>query len=54
MPQQRGDKALILLVGGEKGGTGKTTLALHFALHRLRAGAQVLLIDSDRQGSAAA
>jgi chromosome partitioning protein len=45
---------LIVLVGGEKGGTGKTTLALHLAVHRLRAGAQVLLIDTDRQGSAAA
>jgi len=45
---------MIVAVLGEKGGTGKTTLATNLAGLRAAAGAglQVLLVDADRQGSA--
>lgn len=43
---------MIVLIGGEKGGTGKTTLATTLAGRRAAAGADVLLVDTDRQGSA--
>ncbi len=43
---------MIVLVGGEKGGTGKTTLATSLAAMRAAAGRDVLLVDTDKQGSA--
>lgn len=43
---------MIILIGGEKGGTGKTTLATNLAAMRALAGRDVLLIDTDIQGSA--
>ena len=43
---------MILLVGGEKGGTGKTTVATNLAALRALAGFDVLLVDTDPQGSA--
>ena len=43
---------MIVLVGGQKGGVGKTTLAVNLAAMRSRAGRDVLLVDADRQGSA--
>lgn len=43
---------MIILVGGEKGGTGKTTLATNLAAIRALVGRDVLLIDTDPQGSA--
>lgn len=43
---------MITLIGGEKGGTGKTTLATNLAALRAAAGSDVLLVDTDRQGSA--
>ena len=43
---------MIVLVGGEKGGTGKTTLATNLAALRAGSGRDVLLVDTDRQGSA--
>lgn len=43
---------MIVLIGGEKGGTGKTTVATNLAAMRTLAGFDVLLIDSDPQGSA--
>ena len=43
---------MIILVGGEKGGTGKTTLATNLAAMRAASGSDVLLVDTDRQGSA--
>jgi len=43
---------MIILVGGEKGGTGKTTLATNLAAMRAAQGVDVLLVDTDRQGSA--
>lgn len=43
---------MIILVGGEKGGTGKTTIAVNLAAIRTRKVADVLLIDTDRQPTA--
>jgi chromosome partitioning protein len=45
---------MIVAVLGEKGGTGKTTLATNLAGMRAAEGQgrDVLLIDADRQGSA--
>lgn len=43
---------MIVAVLGEKGGTGKTTLATNLAGMRAAAGHDVLLLDADRQGSA--
>jgi chromosome partitioning protein len=43
---------MIVLVCGEKGGTGKTTLATNLAAMRAASGRDVLLIDTDPQGSA--
>ena len=42
----------VILIGGEKGGTGKTTVAVNLAAARARAGHDVLLVDTDPQGSA--
>jgi len=42
----------ITVVGGEKGGTGKTTLATNIAAMLARDGKDVLLLDTDRQGTA--
>ncbi|TVR63807.1 MAG: chromosome partitioning protein [Candidatus Competibacteraceae bacterium] len=43
---------MIILIGGEKGGTGKTTLAVNLAALRALHGRDVLLIDTDIQASA--
>ena len=43
---------MIILIGGEKGGTGKTTIATNLSAMRALAGRDVLLIDTDPQGSA--
>lgn len=45
---------MIILIGGEKGGTGKTTVATNLAVVRARAGRDVLVVDTDTQRSAAA
>ena len=45
---------MILAVGNVKGGVGKTTLAINIAIARARAGRDVLLVDGDEQGTAAA
>lgn len=42
----------VVLFGGEKGGTGKTTLATNMAAMLALAGKDVLLLDTDRQGTA--
>lgn len=39
----------VILVGGEKGGTGKTTDAVNLAVMRALAGSDVLLLDADKQ-----
>jgi chromosome partitioning protein len=43
---------MILVVGGTKGGSGKTLLATNLAVLRAAAGRDVLLVDADEQGSA--
>ena len=40
---------MIILIGGEKGGTGKSTLATNLAAMRCRRGRDALLIDADPQ-----
>ncbi|KJW03736.1 AAA family ATPase [Rickettsia argasii] len=45
---------MIVLIGGEKGGTGKTTIATNLATIRMQTGHDVLLVDTDKQGSASA
>ena len=42
----------ITVFGGEKGGTGKTTLAVNIAAMLAMKGKDVLLLDTDRQGTA--
>jgi chromosome partitioning protein len=42
----------LILIGGEKGGTGKTTLATNLAAMRALVGRDVLLVDTDVQASA--
>jgi chromosome partitioning protein len=43
---------MILVVGGVKGGSGKTTVAINLAVMRSLVGFDVLLIDADDQESA--
>jgi chromosome partitioning protein len=40
---------MILLLGGEKGGTGKSTIAVNLAVWLAKNGADVMLVDTDRQ-----
>ena len=42
---------MIIVFGGEKGGTGKTTLATNIASELVLRGKEVLLMDTDRQES---
>ena len=42
---------MLLVIGGIKGGTGKTTLATNFAVMRSADNRKVLLIDADEQRS---
>jgi chromosome partitioning protein len=51
-PQQKKPNPIVL-VGSEKGGVGKTTVAFNLAVMRARAGKNVLLVDTDKQGSSA-
>lgn len=43
---------MIVLIGTEKGGTGKSTIATNLAAMRAGEGYDVLLLDTDTQGSA--
>lgn len=42
---------MIIVIGGEKGGTGKTTIATNLVQMRASKGHDVLLIDTDKQAS---
>ncbi len=42
---------MILLIGGEKGGTGKSTLATNLCACLATVGCDVLLLDADRQST---
>lgn len=44
---------MILLVGSQKGGTGKSTIAVNLAVAHAVAGRDVILVDADAQRSAA-
>ena len=43
---------MIVVVAAEKGGTGKSTLAVHLVGWATRDGRDVMLVDADRQGTA--
>jgi chromosome partitioning protein len=43
---------MVIVVGGIKGGSGKTTVVTNLAVMRAAAGRDVLVIDTDRQGTA--
>ena len=44
---------MIVLIGGQKGGTGKSTIATNLAVFLAHAGRDVLLLDADRQATTA-
>ena len=44
---------MILLVGSNKGGSGKTTVSCNLSYALANSGKEVCLVDADRQGSAA-
>jgi chromosome partitioning protein len=44
---------MIVLIGGEKGGTGKSTLATNLCAYLATAGQDILLLDADRQSTSA-
>lgn len=44
---------MIILVGGSKGGTGKSTVVTNLAAISVSNGQDTILVDTDRQGSAA-
>ena len=43
---------MVIIIGSEKGGTGKTTLATNLAAMRAKNGKEVMLLDTDVQKSA--
>ena len=45
---------MIVVFGGEKGGTGKSTIATNMAAMLAMSGKDTLLLDTDRQGTASA
>ena len=42
----------IIVINNQKGGVGKTTLAVHLAWFMAESGRRVLMIDADAQGNA--
>ncbi len=44
---------MILLVGGRKGGSGKSTIAMNICAALAKAGKDVMLVDADKQASSA-
>jgi chromosome partitioning protein len=51
---KRGEAIAIVAFANFKGGSGKTTSAVHFAQHLALTGYRVLIVDLDSQGSATA
>lgn len=52
MTNDKSAKAHVIVIGNEKGGTGKSTLAMHLAVKLLQENFKVAVIDLDgRQGS---
>lgn len=52
MPEAGNDRSKIIVVGNEKGGTGKSTTAIHLAIGLLHCGFKVGALDLDpRQGT---
>jgi chromosome partitioning protein len=49
---KRAIKEMIITLQNQKGGVGKTTLAIHLAYALALRGARVLVVDADPQGSA--
>ena len=43
---------MVVVLAQTKGGVGKSTLAVNFAVERSRAGRDVLLVDADEQATA--
>lgn len=46
-------RAQIVMIAGEKGGTGKSTTATNLAVHLKLEGVDVILLDADKQGTSA-
>lgn len=44
---------MILLVGGRKGGSGKSTIAMNICAALAQAGKDIMLVDADKQASSA-
>ena len=44
---------MILLIGGRKGGSGKSTIAMNICAALAKAGKDVMLVDADKQASSA-
>lgn len=42
---------MIIIVGSEKGGVGKSTMATNLSVFLSKAGKEVILVDADRQGT---
>jgi len=52
MSQTEAHKPTIIVIGNEKGGTGKSTISMHLLVHFMRSGFDVASIDVDaRQGT---
>jgi chromosome partitioning protein len=42
---------MIILIGSEKGGVGKSTIATNLSVYLTRKGKDTILVDADRQGT---
>lgn len=46
-----GNYAVIIVIGSEKGGVGKSTIATNLSVYLFLKGKEVILVDADRQGT---